>query len=327
MRTHSMIIALLFSTTASAESNAYSNELIVVGDIHNTCLQSFGEAYGGWENLGSWPTVDFEEVYFETVDCAVEQLQDDALTAEVVYELFPADDVYCAINAGMDHNDSAVNDAMYELTSAIEEHVVRLVDGQESRDIVLEDLGYALQAIDEGYDLSEDSLIAYGAAAAVGFRSFEYWTDSARLDALLESAESDSDDGGDDDGGDNGGGDNGSGGGGKSGSKKVIDTIMADADGAKTGGSVGAVLGGATGGFLGATGFLAGPAGLATTIEGAKAGAIFGGAAGAIVVGAIASIDEGMGSDNGEPGETEGEGGDLPLDDGPCPDDSFPGDR
>jgi hypothetical protein len=321
-----MIIALLFSTTASAESNAYSNDLIIVGDLHNECLQSFGETYGGWENLGSWPTVTFEEVYVKTVDCVVEHLQDNALTAEFVYELFPADDVYCAINASQSYADPAVSSAMSELDSAIEEHVTRLIIDQESRDIVLEELGYTLQAIDDGYDLSEESQLAYGAAAAIGFRSFEFWTDSARLEALLASAESDSDDdGGDDDGGgDDGGGDDG----GISGFvKKVANVVKADAEGGAWGAASGAAIGGLMGGAMGAGGFITGPGGVVTAAGGAMGGATIGRGVGAILVGSISSIDEGMNGDNGEPGEIEGEGGDLPLDEGSCPDDSFPGDR
>ncbi|MBO83882.1 MAG: hypothetical protein CL927_00870 [Deltaproteobacteria bacterium] len=325
MRYHFPIsFTLTFLASAAAQADTYSNDFMTLGDIHNECLQSFGEARGGWENVNLWPTTSFDEVYAETVACTAAHSQDPALTQALASELFPQSFVACGISGSVEDIEPAALDAMFELEDIIDEHVALLVTEQVPRPIVLDQLTDAMREIDASFDLSAEGQLTYGAAAAIGYRSFEFWTEPGRLDAQLEMAQQDGDD--DDDGGgsvggsDGGGDDKGSSGGGV-GVKKIAKVIKADMQGGAWGAAAGAAIGAGAGGLIGLAG---GPFAGVTVPAGVSGGGVAGGATGAAVGGIASSIVEALEDDVSEPGETEGEGGEWTPEDGDCPRDSFP---
>ena len=147
---------------------------MALGDIHNECLQSFGEARGGWENVNLWPTTSIDEVYAETVACTVAHSQEPDLTQALASELFPQPFVACGASGSVDCIEPAALAAMFDLEEFIDQHVALLVTEQVPRDIVLDGLTYAMQEIDASVDLLAEGQVTYGAAAAIGYRSFEF---------------------------------------------------------------------------------------------------------------------------------------------------------
>jgi len=174
---HIIVTIVALMTSSQALASDYTNPMMVVGDVHNICVERFGEERGGWANAANWGPVDSSEYFDFAIVCAQQEgieFDEQAMRAFLdgggACQAMDALEVYRVEHPAFDQ-------ALQGVLDLLQVHGADM-DAGVPREAVLADFADALTAFDSQVvpTLQPLERDAFHAAAATAIRSLELWS-------------------------------------------------------------------------------------------------------------------------------------------------------